>query len=150
MATATATAKRFYAEYLTYEGDQDISPVWAADYEQAIAIAKAECVGRPMKFVRVCDRWDAFSENGFITPRHVMEAPDGVVTVGDRIYWRGPCGDAPPVVVIVLKISLGPIDVERASWRDIRERGVLDIDNGHWSYGWQLEPVPALSLVAAE
>lgn len=145
--TRSTGSKRFYAEFLTYAGEQEISPVWAADYDGAVQTAKDECLGKPMKFVRVEERWDAFKQYGFVLPRHVIEAPPGSVGVGDKVYWRGPTGDAPPVVVVVEDIMLGSRRLGVASWRRVREGSEILLDNGCVAYGWQLEPLPAMTVV---
>ena len=67
--------------------------------------------------------------------------------VGDRVIWRGGFGDHPPVDATVMTIEAveeegqkhgTPVSV--IDWRAVTgRRVVVDLDNGHWAYGEQLQ-----------
>lgn len=61
--------------------------------------------------------------------------------------WRGACGQEIPRAVTVESIEIcmpGESDggklVDEAYWSE-RENFVVDLDNGHWAYGYQICPV---------
>jgi hypothetical protein len=52
--------------------------------------------------------------------------------VGQRVLWRGGFGmNAPRIATIVDNTG------------EKNDQRVYDLDNGHWAYGDQLEPLPA-------
>ena len=73
----------------------------------------------------------------------------GYVAIGDKVMWRGGFGNDDPKVATVIALSTTRQphekygrDVKQASWDMVREdRVVFTLDNGHWAYGTQIEPI---------
>lgn len=69
--------------------------------------------------------------------------------IGDDVLWRGSFGMEEPKKVMVTGIQLNysngskeGIPVEEIDWWHIQERNqILDLDNGHWCWAFQIEPV---------
>ncbi|HAO94322.1 MAG TPA: hypothetical protein DCR11_10700 [Deltaproteobacteria bacterium] len=69
-----------------------------------------------------------------------------LLKTGDTIRWRGLWGEAQekPAVVTGIQIRCTAkygTEVTEASWADVKGHGVVDLDNGHWAYGYQVDPV---------
>jgi len=71
--------------------------------------------------------------------------------VGDTVRCRGGWGsDAPQLVTIthlqrcVVEGDKYGVPVAELPWSE-KGRAVVDLDNGHWAYGWQLEPMQRVS-----
>lgn len=66
----------------------------------------------------------------------------GVLSVGDKVQWRGNFGDAPQQPATVTGITVGGKDgepVEKVEWSKVKDRNVvLDLDTGNWAYGYQV------------
>ena len=60
--------------------------------------------------------------------------------VGDEVIWRGSWGKDLPKVVKVTCIEVNDINVSSIEWVNSGNRSVVvDLDNGHWSYGFQIQ-----------
>jgi hypothetical protein len=70
-----------------------------------------------------------------------------VLRVGDAVNWRGGFGAHAGRVAKVLRMervrlgeSDGGTEVAEVPWDQVKSRAlVVDLDNGHWAYGNQLE-----------
>ena len=70
--------------------------------------------------------------------------------VGDKVMWRGGWGKEAPKKATVECIELCAVgskygkDVKSVAWETI-EKGnrsvTVSLDNGHWAYGYQLNPI---------
>ena len=65
---------------------------------------------------------------------------------GDSVRWRGLWGDAQEKAAVVTGIEIRCIgkygtDVAEASWADVKKHGVVSLGNGHWAYGYQVDPI---------
>ncbi len=59
--------------------------------------------------------------------------------VGDEVIWRGSWGKDLPKVVKVTCIEINDINVSSIDWDKVESRSVVvDLDNGHWAYGFQI------------
>ena len=59
--------------------------------------------------------------------------------VGDEVIWRGSWGKDLPKVVKVTCIEVNDINVSSIEWVNSGNRNVVvDLDNGHWAYGFQI------------
>ena len=59
--------------------------------------------------------------------------------VGDEVIWRGSWGKDLPKVVKVTCIEVNDINVSSIEWVNSGSRNVVvDLDNGHWAYGFQI------------
>ena len=59
--------------------------------------------------------------------------------VGDEVIWRGSWGNDLPKVVKVTCIEVNDINVSSIEWVNSGSRNVVvDLDNGHWAYGFQI------------
>ena len=63
--------------------------------------------------------------------------------------WRGSWGRDIPKEAVVERIGINfdpstdeSFGVEEVEWCDVGDTVVLDLDNGHWAYGSQIEPMP--------
>lgn len=78
--------------------------------------------------------------------------------VGDDVMWRGCWGEDPAKVARVTGIDYTAIPrskygrpVNSALWVDVRaNHAIVTLDNGHWAYGEQLDPLPSLDNPAIE
>jgi len=66
--------------------------------------------------------------------------------VGDTVRWRGLWGEAQEKRAEVTGIEIRcigkyGIKVAEASWADVKKHGVLSLANGHWAYGYQVNPI---------
>lgn len=60
--------------------------------------------------------------------------------VGDEVIWRGSWGKDLPKVVKVTCIEINDINVTSIGWDKVDSRSVVvDLDNGHWAYGFQIQ-----------
>ena len=60
--------------------------------------------------------------------------------VGDEVIWRGSWGKDLPKVVKVTCIEVKDINVSSIEWVNSGNRSVVvDLDNGHWAYGFQIQ-----------
>ena len=71
-----------------------------------------------------------------------------ILKTGDKVMWRGAWGSEPPIEAIVTEITLCPVGkkygkpIKSTKWETIRAgKIVVSLDNGHWAYGTQLEPI---------
>lgn len=72
-----------------------------------------------------------------------------MLTVGDTVLWRGSWGNDAPRTAVVTAIERTEdahakygADVDAIAWYHVRlGYAVVSLDNGHWAYGSQLEPV---------
>jgi len=59
--------------------------------------------------------------------------------VGDVVIWRGSWGKDLPKEVKVTCIEINDINVSSIGWDKVESRDVVvDLDNGHWAYGFQI------------
>lgn len=71
-----------------------------------------------------------------------------LLKVGDEVIWRGAWGTAHPArarVIGLTEVEPGEkygYGVRLMLWSEVQSRAVVDLDNGYWAYGSQLEPVP--------
>jgi len=62
-----------------------------------------------------------------------------ILRVGDTVLYR--CRFAKVLhIELCHDASAYGVEVSAASWSE-RDRIVVDLDNGHWAYGAQIEPV---------
>ena len=66
------------------------------------------------------------------------------IKVGDFVMWRGAWGSEPPAKakVIGLEITETRRDKEGTPATEVSPRHdhfIVDLDNGKWAYGWQVE-----------
>lgn len=60
--------------------------------------------------------------------------------VGDVVIWRGSWGNDLPKEVKVTCIEVNDINVSSIEWVNSGNRSVVvDLDNGHWAYGFQIQ-----------
>lgn len=79
---------------------------------------------------------------------------DFSLRVGHPVIWRGSWGTDAPRVVLVTDIEqvreIGDkygVAVESLPWSTVRAGfAVVSLENGHWAYGYQLEPVTPEAL----
>lgn len=82
-------------------------------------------------------------ENGFLMKNGVDMHENGLLSVGDTVNWRGGWGRDIPLSAKIENISLvnGDSMLESVPWSLLSDRQVVvDLDNGYWAYGEQLEP----------
>ena len=75
----------------------------------------------------------------------------GKLKVGDKVMWRGAWGQEPAKEATIESMSLCPKgskhcrDIKSADWNTVKGHGrgqiLVDLDNGHWAYGDQLDPI---------
>lgn len=59
--------------------------------------------------------------------------------LGDEVIWRGSWGNDLPKEVKVTCIEVNDINVSSIDWDKVESRDVVvDLDNGHWAYGFQI------------
>lgn len=68
--------------------------------------------------------------------------------VGDKVMWRGAWGNGLPKEVKVTYIELTENgskygnSIQSIDWNKVNGREVIvDLDNGHWAYGYQLNKI---------
>lgn len=66
--------------------------------------------------------------------------------IGDVVRWRGLWGKAQEEPVEVTDIEICCIgkygtEVAEAPWDDVKKHGVVSLANGHWAYGYQVDPI---------
>jgi hypothetical protein len=68
--------------------------------------------------------------------------------VGDKVMWRGAFGNDLPKEVKVTYIELTENgskygnSIQSIDWNRVNGREVIvDLDNGHWAYGYQLNKI---------
>ncbi len=72
-----------------------------------------------------------------------------MLKVGDKVLWRGGFGTNAPREAVVARIEAGcqgkyGYMVPEVSWDEVRAGGVVvDLKEGPWAYGDQLEPLDA-------
>ena len=65
----------------------------------------------------------------------------------DKVIWRGAWGKDNPKAAIVTDIDVWNgtelVDVDEVDWELVKSGRdvVVSLDNGHWSYGFQLTPL---------
>ena len=69
--------------------------------------------------------------------------------IGDRVRWSGGFGAQRARPAVVTGIVLTELHekygttADSVSWSRVRQNcAVVDLDNGHWAYGSQIEPWP--------
>lgn len=68
--------------------------------------------------------------------------------VGDKVMWRGGWGQQAPQEATVEGIDeCEPGEkygtaVQKMHWAVVPSMAVVTLDNGHWAYGSQIEPMP--------
>lgn len=66
--------------------------------------------------------------------------------IGDKVIRRGNRGHDDPQVATVVNIESNCTNkqgtpIKRISWNTIKSAKIIvDLDNGHWAYGFQLRP----------
>ena len=72
-----------------------------------------------------------------------------ILRVGDAVLWRGAWGFEEPKTARVAVIELvergqknGGVPVDAVPWSAVPDHVVVTLDNNHWAYGRQLQPVP--------
>ena len=76
----------------------------------------------------------------------MREPMDRPLKIGDTVRWKGCWGEAQEKLAVVTGMETRCIgkygqQVPEAPWRDIKAHGVVNLDNGHWAYGYQIDPV---------
>jgi hypothetical protein len=73
---------------------------------------------------------------------------DKRLRISDMVWWRGSWGQEPPRTAIVTAITLTSgydkdgVEYPQIEWSQCNDRKVIvDLNNGHWAYGFQLLPV---------
>lgn len=74
--------------------------------------------------------------------------------IGDAVIWRGSWGTDVPRVAIVSEIEQTReqndkygVAVDSVPWAKVRAGyAVVSFENGHWAYGYQLEPLSPEAL----
>jgi hypothetical protein len=71
--------------------------------------------------------------------------------IGDKVMWRGAWNTEPPKEATIESMSLCPKgskfgrDIKSADWNTVKGNGrgqiLVNLDNGHWAYGYQLKPI---------
>ncbi len=67
----------------------------------------------------------------------------------DEVLWAASWGTEPQKKATVTEITLldykgakdDGVEVEQINWELVPEWVVVTLDNGHWAYGYQLEPL---------
>lgn len=72
---------------------------------------------------------------------------EDIVKVGDEVLWAGAWASEPykKAKIVAMEINCGGDkygqEVQSATWKEVIEDGIVTLDNGHWSYGYQLKPL---------
>lgn len=71
-----------------------------------------------------------------------------MLKIGDSVMWRGGFGSQPPKKVKITGIEIckegskSGRQVDEISWDKVDgRRVVVDLDNNHWAYGYQLSKI---------
>jgi len=71
-----------------------------------------------------------------------------ILKVGDKVMWRGAWGKETPKEAVVTEMALCAVGekygkpISSAKWSTVEnEKVVVDLDNGHWAYGYQLDRI---------
>ena len=92
----------------------------------------------------------ALKSDTTITTRTSLEAAaPTILRIGDAVLWRSAWGTKPAQTTTVTAIervqpASGEKHGQRVSamdWADVPSCAVVDLQNGHWAYGKQIEPV---------
>jgi hypothetical protein len=69
--------------------------------------------------------------------------------VGDTVNWYRGFGLQAPIQAVVTRIEIREhlgedrgAPVEEADWDTVKKRAIVDLDNGKWAHGYQIEPLP--------
>lgn len=71
--------------------------------------------------------------------------------IGDKVLWRGAWGQntMEEATVTGIEITYGDkygFPVDEVPWAEVCGRNVIvDLDNGHWSYGFQIKPIEIMA-----
>ena len=72
---------------------------------------------------------------------------DNLIRVGDTVFCRSGCGSETPQPVIITHLELCAeegdkwgVPVSELPWSE-KGRAVMNLNNGHWCYGSQIEPL---------
>lgn len=71
---------------------------------------------------------------------------NGTLKTGDTVRWRGLWGKAQeePAVVTGIEVRCTGkygTEVAEAPWEEVKKHGVVSLANGHWAYGYQVDPI---------
>ena len=67
-----------------------------------------------------------------------------MLKIGDKVNWRGSWGKQPAKEATVRGIEIGCVgkvghNVPNVHWELVKDESVMvDLDNGHWAYGYQI------------
>ena len=71
-----------------------------------------------------------------------------MLKIGDKVIWRGSWGMDSPREATIAGIQLCAVgekygkDISSCQWETVRNgKIVVNLTNGHWAYGMQLEPI---------
>jgi len=69
-----------------------------------------------------------------------------ILKIGDTVRWRDLWGEAreKPAVVTGIEIRCTGkygTEVAEAPWEEVKKHGVVSLANGHWAYGYQVDPI---------
>jgi hypothetical protein len=71
-----------------------------------------------------------------------------MLKIGDKVMWRGAWGMQPPLEATIESMQLCAVgqkygkDINSCKWKTVRNgKIVVTLDNGHWAYGTQLDPI---------
>ena len=72
---------------------------------------------------------------------------DNLIRVGDTVFCRSGCGSETPQPVTITHLELCAeagdewgVPVSELPWSE-KGRAVMNLSNGHWAYGSQIEPL---------
>lgn len=72
----------------------------------------------------------------------LIENNPEILKIGDKVLWSGSWGTSAPELVAVTGISIGSKEednpVDFVEWSKIGAGVVVDLDNFHWAYGYQI------------
>ena len=77
---------------------------------------------------------------------------DKLLKVGDYVMWRGNFGDDEPKKARVKLIEYcrrnakHGKDVPEIPWSQVKEHAVVDLQNGYWAYGYQIEQIKEIKV----
>lgn len=70
-----------------------------------------------------------------------------VLKVGDTVMWRGSWGSEPAKRAKIVRMELCKVERDKygvevsSAWLQDKNRLCVDLDNGSWAYGFQIEPI---------
>ena len=70
-----------------------------------------------------------------------------VINVGDTVMWRGKWGADPAKPAKIIRMELCKQERDKygvevnSAWVSDKNRLCVDLDNGSWAYGFQIEPI---------